>query len=791
MYRGRFILFTVLILLATASVWWYANHWYYRDVKDDTRLRVKTEAQPYQEAFCAAMQERFALLEGLHGFAKTLSEENIDKHFTSFAGELYELKKGIRNMSIAPRGVQEYVYPLENNREVIGHDLLNDPRQEVRKDVHTARKSEGIVISGPYELRQGGQGIVARKAVFRDRHFWGLVAMVLDMPSVYEQSGVEKAGSLLLALEDNRNRKVWGRPEVFKRNPVSIPFEIANEQWRLSAIPRGGWRTAYNDRYKPFLISTLLIAVLVALGLVIFARRFTVLSESAQLHRARYRDLFNSIRDTIVVTDNNRTIIETNQPALRTMFGYEQSDIQGEPTRVLYADHGHYDLTGSEIYETTEGSTGSVKEISFKRKDGIVFPAELTAFKLYNRSGKVIGDIGIIRDISERKRYERTLEENVQRKQWLNEMAALYLTSGNVQEVIKQTVNELAHHFPQLRVAYSTISEDGILTIFYARQPTGMPDITSLEADLRPAGEYLYSLKYNKMTVINDVYTDSRISALKEAMQAGGTRAVLDSAVPVEGEVRGMLCFDSPEPKEWSEHERASLEEHANLLMLILNNEKYQRMLESTNEQLRNSVREKEILLKEIHHRVKNNLNVIVSLLRLQEEEIDTVEEASQAFQKSRRRIYSMAVVHDSLYRSESLSEIQLNDYLQSLVKDLQVTFSENMNVEYEFQLEPVYADVTKAVPCGIIVNELISNAQKHAFPANEGGRITISLHKTEGSRAVLAVEDNGSGLPEGFSRETSAGLGLNLVTILAQQLEGDLEIDSSNGVKCTLSFPL
>jgi PAS domain S-box-containing protein len=789
MYRRRFIPLVTLIILITAGVWWYVNHWYYSEVKEETRLQVSTEALPYRESFCAALQERFALLEGLYGFAGTLSEEELGEHFTSFARDLHDLKRGIRNMSIAPGGVQKYVYPLESNRKVEGHDLLEDPREEVQEDVRAARERREIVISGPYELRQGGQGIVARKAVFKEGHFWGLVAMVLDMPPIYEQSRLDEAESLVLALHDSEDSRVWGKQSVLEHNPVSIEFEVAGEGWTMFAVPEEGWNAAYNAKYTTFFITTLLVAILSSLGMILLVSRFTAISESVKLERARYRDLFNSIRDTIVVTDNARTILEMNQPALRKMFGYELKELQGRKTDILYARTSDYLQTGHEIYDRKKSSGGRIMEIPFKQKDGRVFPAELTAFKLYNRNRRIIGNIGIIRDISERKKYERTLEDNIQRKQWLNELAAMYLSGEKVERVIGKTVNELSRRFPEVRAAYSTIDEAGTLKVVYARQPEGMPDITSLEADLTPAGEYLSSLRNQKKTIITDTASDPRIAPLQEAMRSGATSALIDIAVPVEGKLRGLLCLDSPAPREWSEHEIATLEEHANLLMLILNNAAYHERIENTNRALRESVEEKEILLKEIHHRVKNNLNVIVSLLKLQEREIDSVEKAYQAFQESRRRIYSMALVHESLYRSDNLSEIELGGYLQSLVGELRGSLTEGGKVEHDFKVEPVYVDVTKAVPCGIIVNELVSNAVKHAFPEGSHGEITVSLRKTTDSYVELLVADNGAGLPEEFSIEKHTSLGLNLVSILAKQIDANLSIDTSEGTIFTLTF--
>jgi PAS domain S-box-containing protein len=205
-------------------------------------------------------------------------------------------------------------------------------------------------------------------------------------------------------------------------------------------------------------------------------------------------------------------------------------------------------------------------------------------------------------------------------------------------------------------------------------------------------------------------------------------------------------------------------------------------------EQLESSLHEKEILIKEIHHRVKNNMAIISSLLQLQSFKISD-KEAIEAFENSQSRIKSMAMVHEHLYQSETLSNIEFRNYLLQLTSEMQNSYY-NENIELSIDVpEPVSMDITKAIPCGLIVNELVANSFKHAFPNQRRGKIEVSFTKREDGYYQLAVRDNGTGLPDGFTFGQSNSLGLVLVQGLIEQLEATYEIQGNNGTVISITF--
>jgi len=207
-------------------------------------------------------------------------------------------------------------------------------------------------------------------------------------------------------------------------------------------------------------------------------------------------------------------------------------------------------------------------------------------------------------------------------------------------------------------------------------------------------------------------------------------------------------------------------------------------------EQLTASLEEKELLLQEIHHRVKNNMQVISSLLKLQAESIED-EALQEAFRNSQHRIRAMSLVHEKLYQSKDLAHVPFRDYLTSLIRYLYQSYTPKAGtIELVTEIEELPLAITHAIPCGLITNELLSNALKHAFPGERTGTITLSLRSPEPHTYELTVSDDGIGLPEAIDLHTTTSLGLHLVTILVEdQLKGEIEVERTGGTRFRITF--
>ncbi|MDF2695860.1 MAG: family ATPase [Labilithrix sp.] len=198
---------------------------------------------------------------------------------------------------------------------------------------------------------------------------------------------------------------------------------------------------------------------------------------------------------------------------------------------------------------------------------------------------------------------------------------------------------------------------------------------------------------------------------------------------------------------------------------------------------------EKEALLKEVHHRVKNNLQLICSLLNLQAAGAPSPAVA-ELFADSRNRVRSMALVHENLYRAGNFARVHMATHLENLCAHLQRSYrSCGQNTALDVRAGELYLDIDRAMTCGLIVNELVSNSLKHAFPGDRHGRVEIELRDVDADRWLLTVADDGVGLPPRVGAPNAASLGLQLVDDLVHQLQGKLSTSRERGTAFTIEF--
>jgi PAS domain S-box-containing protein len=205
-------------------------------------------------------------------------------------------------------------------------------------------------------------------------------------------------------------------------------------------------------------------------------------------------------------------------------------------------------------------------------------------------------------------------------------------------------------------------------------------------------------------------------------------------------------------------------------------------------EQLRISLQQKETLLREIHHRVKNNLQVVSSLLDLQSTTARNPE-SIEALRESKQRVKTMAMIHERLYSRGDVSSIVLKGYIEDLVHGIVQANIKDQLVAVQLDIPAIPVGINSVVPCGLIINELVSNCLKHAFAKGEKGNILIQLRSVREKRLTLLIEDDGLGLPEDVDLESRGSLGLNLVRALVKQLDGTIEIDRGVGTRFRITF--
>jgi PAS domain S-box-containing protein len=204
---------------------------------------------------------------------------------------------------------------------------------------------------------------------------------------------------------------------------------------------------------------------------------------------------------------------------------------------------------------------------------------------------------------------------------------------------------------------------------------------------------------------------------------------------------------------------------------------------------VKKSLQEKESLLKEVHHRVKNNMQIILSLLSIQMKDIKS-EEIQNILKESQNRIMSMAIVHESIYKTDNFAEINMDNFVRTLYAQISQSYQMKKNIKIEFDLEKLFVTLDSSVPLAIILNEVFTNIFKHAFKDHNECLVRVTMKKIEGSFALVTVEDNGSGIKKGVNINKPETMGLSLIKTLTRQLSGKLKIEDNNpGTRVALHF--
>ena len=348
--RRRALALALLVLAVLLALWWGAHVWYRNTLLIEVRGAVRAELDPYGNSLAIDLRRRCDIIYGFAAWISTTSSQTeLTEKFEPFARKLSENVVGVRNLTIAPGGVTRLVYPRAGNEAVVGINILTDSRSEVREDAARAIRSRKIVISGPYEMREGGFGAVARLAVFHQEQFWGLVNVALELPAILTEVGLSSHQSMQLALRDGRGRLLFGNPAVFDSNPVAFRVDLPDGHWDLAAIPNDGWSGAIRRDLAIFdsgaLASALLLSVI---GYLLFFRdarlaarveegtralltelqhRTTVEAE-LRATRSRYQTLVEVNPDAVLVNFNKR-IVYANNAAARLLGAASPEDLLG------------------------------------------------------------------------------------------------------------------------------------------------------------------------------------------------------------------------------------------------------------------------------------------------------------------------------------------------------------------------------------------------------------------------------------------------------------------------------
>jgi PAS domain S-box-containing protein len=452
---------------------------------------------------------------------------------------------------------------------------------------------------------------------------------------------------------------------------------------------------------------------------------------------------FASLRDAVFIIDANTTMITDCNPAATEIFGYSREDMLGRTTEFLHVDRTTLDAFREHLRSAVaEKGFLFLPEFKMKRRDAAVFPTEHTVLPLEDEQSKRIGWVSVVRDITERKHAEQALRENEEKYRRLFDNASL----GIFQSSPAGQVISINPAFARM-MGYGS-AEDALKNIQNVA--------TDLFVDPNRRAEIIRLLANNPdLRTFENVYRRKDGSTFIGQLNVTPVRDADGRLVRTEG-----MIEDITERKQAEAKIRAALEE-------------------------------KETLLREVHHRVKNNLQAMIALMEMQTDLI--ADEATRQFLKELEgQARTMALVYEQLYQSVNLARVQMAPYLQQLTYYISDTFGAQRMLQLNLNVAPIELDVAQAMPCGLMVNELFTNIFKHAFPPDfQGQPIAQIALQLDGETYRLTVADNGVGLPPGLDWQASQSLGLHLVNLWAtHQLGGTLAVSSDAGTIYTITFP-
>ena len=391
------------------------------------------------------------------------------------------------------------------------------------------------------------------------------------------------------------------------------------------------------------------------------------------------------------------------------------------------------------------------------------------------------------------RRSEESSRRLAQESAIIAEIGKIIGSTLNIEGVYEKFAEEVGKLLPSDRVVINLASPEGRnMIVAYA---------SGLAIDKRRVGDTFLTqgsisgeIINTRMPLLLQPMTQKEGQKLKDRFEGlivfeAGIKSVLGVPLVSGNTAFGVLFLQSKIPQAYSGQDLQLAERISMQIAEAIANAQLFQARKTAEESLKISLTEKEVLLKEIHHRVKNNMQIISSLLNLQSQSIQD-DITRRAFQESQDRIGIMALIHEKLYRSEHLSRIDLAAYVQQLAQNLYQAYGVSPEtIALHIEGEGVFLDIDYAIPCGLILNELLSNSLKYAFPGGRRGRIEITLHEKD-ERVNLLIRDDGAGFPEGLDFRKNQSLGLQLVNALTRQLDGTIELNRKGGTEFKITFP-
>ncbi|MEH1969205.1 PAS domain S-box protein [Nostoc sp.] len=508
------------------------------------------------------------------------------------------------------------------------------------------------------------------------------------------------------------------------------------------------------------------------------------------------RVIFESIPLMISLIDANGRLQWVNQE-WENVLGWKFQDFQTHDVLEALYPNAEYRQYVINFMQSAQRNWGDFKT---QVCDGRLLDTSWTNVSLSN--GQIIG---IGQDITERKRTELALKAQAEREELMRTVAQRIRQSLNLQDILNATTQEVRDLLGVDRVVVYQFDSEMIGTIVAESVEPGWT--ISLGVQIHDtcfqtgAGvEYYQGRKRAIANIYEAGLTDCHISLLEQF------EVKANLVVPILLEVSSknpsshlwglLVAHQCSGFRNWEENQLNLLDQLTVQIAIAIQQssifEQAQTELiqrQKAQVKLRNALAEKEVLLKEVHHRVKNNLQIVSSLLQLQSQTLKDPE-VIKVLRESQNRIESISLIHKNLYTSANIGQIDVADYISNLAASLLISYQICPGkIALETDIDPLNLNVDQAIACGLVINELISNALKHAFPNQQVGTISIALRNV-GNNIEMTIRDNGIGLPDNLDWRNTDSLGLSLVhDLVTEQLEGDITLERDRGTVFKIQF--
>lgn len=622
-------------------------------------------------------------------------------------------------------------------------------RISVMSDITAEKESEKNLKQSEMRFRHLFENNLA--GVFRSEVGGDLLEANMAIAEIFGYDSIEqfkkaKAQDLYFSPEDREQYLKELRKKGFVKNfQMRMKKKNGDEIWILENV-----QIVKNDTEAKEYIE----------GTLIDITETKRIQQALQESEENYKSLVEHTPDGILIHDEKGDAIFANPAALR-MMGFSSLEEAEEKNLFAYVLPEYHDRIRGRKEDLEQGKELPFMEIKICRKDGAIIEVEVKTSRIYYRGKKavevVLHDISLQRQLEkEQMRYHLEEEANRELKR---EIAAHIRT--------RQRLNA--------NQKYIRLLIDSSLDMIFACDDSGK--ITEFNTAAQKTFGYtsqeivgkhisiLYADKEHSERIGDLIFQDGNYMGEAEHVKKNGQKFPAYISASLLKNERGEIIGTMSISRDITQ-------------------------LKEAEQQLKKSVHEKEILLKEIHHRVKNNMQVISSILKLQSAYVKD-KKTVELLNECRNRISSMAFIHASLYMTKDFSNINFSDYVSNIARNLHQSYvSSNKKILLKVNVPGVNLHIDEAIPCGLIINELLSNSFKYAFLKKRKGTVGITA-KVKEENIILAIWDNGSGLPRGINYKNTETLGLQLVNSLAEQLGAKVKMESAKnkGTKYIIAF--